>query len=321
MKSLIVVFSLFLSILLVTGCQPETLEIPDAEQYSHIFMQSANENPISKTFAMDDHWEVIPVGAGYGGALQLPRDVEISFQVKPELVAAYNLSNATNYAVVPEGSYRITQGTAVIKAGQNGSNDVNLEVNPLKLGGTRSFLLPVSITTVSNGIKVQESLRTTYYLVNGVYSSNPYTPYAQDTWSILEVSSDDYDTGGGRANFAIDGDVNTFWHSQYRYINGTRPSHPHFISVNMGKEQELHGLEIDGRVNQVGGNGNAKDIVVEVSLNGTDWTSMGSYTLDNQLATNTVYFPEAAVARFFKITVVASHGNVYRTHTAEIRAF
>ena len=41
------------------------------------------------------------------------------------------------------------------------------------------------------------------------------------------------------AEFAIDGDPGTFWHSEY---NKTVTKHPHVLAVDLGKEREFSGI-------------------------------------------------------------------------------
>lgn len=310
-----------LALLNIQSCQKNVYEFDESLVVSSLFMQSATEGAIQKTMDINDEWIPLKIGAGYGGVKSLGKDIKVEFEVSTKALEEYNLVNGTSYSLPPKESYRFTESSVLIPNGKFGSNATSIEINPLHLAGTQRYLLPIKILSNDAGMAISEELNTTYFLINGQYTRNPFEVYPQKGWAIQGFSSDDYDAGGGRANFAIDGDVNTFWHSQYRFIDGVRPSHPHFIAIDMGQAQVLHGLEIYGRNTQISGTGNPKNIVVETSMDAKIWEEAGSFFLANEKAMNSVYFPVSRNAKFFKITVVASHADVYRTHIGEIKAF
>lgn len=70
--------------------------------------------------------------------------------------------------------------------------------------------------------------------------------------------------GEADAEFAIDGDPGTFWHSEY---NKTVTKHPHVLAVDLGKEREFSGITYLPRQDG-SGNGRVKDYSVEVSTDG-----------------------------------------------------
>ncbi|RAV31012.1 discoidin domain-containing protein [Sinomicrobium soli] len=307
----------------VLSCSEKELEVDHAEAYSTVFLRAAMEQPYSHTFTIKDEWYPIALGAGYGGVVFQPENISVSLEVRPELVAQYNEENGTSYAPMAADSYRLSEEQVTIPAGKSGSNSIQLEVNPLKFSSLRPHLLPLSIKSVAPEITIDEGLQTVYVLVTGRYEENPFEKLPQDAWTLLEVSSDENDgpDTGGRGYHAFDGSLETFWHSQWRRDeDGNRPGHPHHISIDMGQPETLHGLEIFGRTNQVGGNGNPRDVFVEVSDDGENWQEMEQYALENT-ASNTLYFPEVVTVRYFRLTVLASHQDVYRTHIAEIEAF
>ncbi|WP_207436042.1 BT_3987 domain-containing protein [Sabulibacter ruber] len=305
------------------ACSPEEFGVPDAASYSKVFLQDALENPVQYSYTMRDEWDTIKLGVGYGGVNFQEQDVTVHLEVNTALVEEFNAMNGTDYPVMPEGSYRMSANSVVLPAGKANSNSLTIEVNPLRLTGPRPHLLPVSIKNASGPVQVNEELKTIYYLVSGHYKENPYGKIPQGNWKVHSYSSDENDgvKTGGRAHHSFDGSVDTYWHSQWRRdANGYRPDHPHFVAIDMQERRVIHGLEIFGRVNQIGGNGNPRDITIEVSNDGENWVKADSYVLENT-ASNTIYFPTAMEARYFKMIVNASHQGVYRTHTAEIQAF
>ena len=65
---------------------------------------------------------------------------------------------------------------------------------------------------------------------------------------------------------AIDGNPNTFWHTQWL---GSSPVHPHQIIVDMGSAQEVGGFRYLPRPG--GGNGTIAAYKFYVSNDGTNW--------------------------------------------------
>jgi len=302
------------------SCEPEEFAVPDAEKYSKVFMQSASESSLAVNLEMEDTWFEIPVGAGFGGVNLPSSDIHVNFKVDPSLVAAYNERNGTNYPVMPEESYKFLESSAVISKGTASSNSVILNVNPSKLGGIMAYLLPVSIESIDGNAEVNEGLKTTYYLVKGTYSVNPYERMERTDWSIADFSTDENENAsGGRVIHTIDGSVTTFWATQWR---DAKPNPPHHITIDMGSIQPLHGVYIAGRLASgvPKSNGNPREIIIETSVDGVNWTYSQQYAIPN-LAENEIWLDYTQNTRFFRITITATHADFYGTHIAEINAF
>jgi len=300
-------------ILIANSCSAPQFEIPNADSYSKVFMQAASNGTMTKSFAIEDTWNMIPLGAGYGGVNKLTDKITINFEIDESLVQKYNLENNTNYTLPPQDSYSLDENEAEIVPGKSGSSVINLKVNPLKLSGTKTFLIPVKISNISSNIPITDGLETTYILVNGYYENNPYSPIEKTGWSIVSVSSDNNDSGvGGRAHFCIDGDLNTCWLSQYSRVNNVRPAHPHNVVIDMKASKVLHGIQLFGRKTTTSSSQTylfPKTVHVEISMDGSNWTSLGVHTLGYKDANNpedTMYFEQASSCRYVKITILGS---------------
>ena len=94
-------------------------------------------------------------------------EIQINFDARPSLTAAYNLSYADNATALPEAFYDIPVKNATIKAGDISGDDIIVNfVNLNQLDESRRYVLPVTITNVS-GIGLLESARTTYFIIKG----------------------------------------------------------------------------------------------------------------------------------------------------------
>lgn len=87
------------------------------------------------------------------------------------------------------------------------------------------------------------------------------------------VSADSQEEVGGNgegfAYRAIDGNTQTFWHTQW---HEKRTAMPHWLQVDLGKEMDISGVGLLPR--QEPSNGRFKDFSVEVSTDGAKWTKV-----------------------------------------------
>ncbi|MBD1421884.1 BT_3987 domain-containing protein [Sphingobacterium chuzhouense] len=311
------------------NCKVPEYPIENEESYSKIFMQLASDGAVEQSLPIKDEWTTITFGAGYGGLIPLTQNVQVTFEIAQEEVDSYNQQNNTNYELPPLDSYKLNNTTAEIQAGKTGSNSVSLDVNPLKLNGTRSYLLPITISNVTPDIPVSESLKTTYFIINGFYETNPYDPLPKGDWTIHDFSSQASD---GNAVDAIDGNLATHWLSEWRRDdNNQRPVHPHHITVDMENSHLLHGLQIYGR-RPSGSQGPTsqdylfpRNIHIETSNDGTTWQSAGIFSMTatpSGAPEATLYFEQAVTCQYFKVTVLNStSANGDTTGIAELIAF
>jgi len=310
-------------IALFQACKEPELNIENSKQYGSVYLQSAANGAILQSYNIKDEWVETTIGAGYGGLDKLAQKISIELAIDASKVAEYNIQNNSNYELPPGGSYALESPTVEINRNFGGSNSAKLRVNAINLGGTKSYIIPVSIKNVSPELPITKGLQTTYYIVNGVYESNPFPPIPLTGWKIIDFSDDDYDAIGGRAPFCIDGDKTTCWLSTYRKVNGWRPTHPHHVTIDMAREHTLHGLKLYGRT----GTSNAylfpKTLQIETSIDGQSWKSVGIFIIgaSSEETAATMYFEKSANAKYFKVTVLNSAGNGDTTAIAELEAF
>lgn len=315
---------LCLAILIFLGsCKKPEYPIENSQSYSKVFMQLASNGVVNKSLPIKDEWVSMPFGAGYGGLDLATQNIEVGFQIDQAMITAYNEQNNTNYELPPQDSYRMTSPSVTIAAGHAGSNSTALEINALKLAGTKSYLIPVHINSVQPNIPVADGLETTYFIVNGFYETNPFVPIPLTGWTVHDFSDDDYDAIGGRAPYCIDGDVSTCWLSTYRRVNNWRPPHPHYVTIDMHMEHLLHGITLFGRRGASNAYLFPKNVRVEVSDDGTSWRDAGLYSIaaSSEDTSATMYFEKSLVCRYFKVTVLSSAGNGDTTAIAELVAF
>lgn len=300
----------------------DKLELPDqpVDSYTRVYMPSAADGTVVKVLKITDDVQSAVYGAAYGGLGYPNNDIPVTFTVNPAEVDNFNAANKTAYAILPEGSYTLSGLNATILQGSLSTAPLTLSFKTKGDGAMRvlkTYVLPVSIANTS--VKVNEALRTTYYVVTAQPDFNNYPNYNRAEWTILNFSSQEATGEGannGRAIFALDGSTDTYWHTQYR---GAAPLPPHYLTIDMGTTKTLHGLSFVGR--QSTGAGKPNEVNVRISLDNVTWTDAGTFNLQNVQTIQKVFLPEGFQnARYFKVTVNSSFSNTY-TQIAELNAF
>lgn len=172
-KRIFIALSAFLGAISLSSCSDEVsvqLDIPGADEYVQIYMPSAARTENIKTVYIQEQVQSFDVWAYYGGPKYPTQDLSIEFEFRPDLVAAFNEKNGTDYAAMPEGSYSMPAASVKLARGELQSEPLAIEIvaaNYMEVAKT--YLLPVSIKSTSGTEPIKESLRTAYYLITGSY--------------------------------------------------------------------------------------------------------------------------------------------------------
>ena len=321
-KSLFNSILVLMAINIFTSCQ-NNIEIPGGSlsQYDKVYMQSAAKSFNTVTLKMADSIQTFVYGASFGGYDTPTQDIKVEFGVASTLVDTFNLKNGTNYTLLPAGSYTLSQTSTIIPTGKLSTDPLAISINPVaaKLVLFKEYLLPVTISKIDDNVKVNESMRTAYYIVKASLYFADFPDYDRSAWSIASFSSQEPaegPTNGGLASSVLDGKLSTYWHSQWA---GSTPPPPHWLVVDMGTAKIIHGLAFTGR--QSDNNGKPQNVTVSVSNDATSWEDVGSLTLQNVNTQQKYFLSTFKQARYFKITVLTTFGNTAYTHLAELGAF
>jgi hypothetical protein len=119
---------------------------------------------------------------------KVSQDITVNFAVDMSLVSAYNKQVNASYFAAPAGSYTLSGANGVIKTGSNVSAPVTVNMvstDSLKEG--RSYLIPVTIKSVTGPLAVLESSRTVFLKIARVTHFNSvdltnYNFYDSDTF-------------------------------------------------------------------------------------------------------------------------------------------
>jgi hypothetical protein len=166
----------FLAVSVCTSCQKDT-EIPGGpiSAYNQVYLPAAVnfpavlsdvKNPKVLSIVKPDSVYTLVYGAYFGGYDYAGQDIQVQFSVKPALADTFNATNGTAFSLLPENSYSLSQTSAVIPKGKLSTDPQSISISPAgKLASSKTYILPVSISGIDQGIRVNEKLRTAYFLV------------------------------------------------------------------------------------------------------------------------------------------------------------
>jgi alpha-L-fucosidase len=104
------------------------------------------------------------------------------------------------------------------------------------------------------------------------------------------------------AGMAIDGDPQTFWHTNR---STGHPSHPHQLSIDIGRIIQVDGLTYLPRQDKRIADSMIESGQIEISVNGDEWTSIGQFHFGNLLndpSKRVFLFDQPIKARYVRIT-------------------
>lgn len=323
MKAKFIFATTILAASLYMSCSDKvTLPPQPLSDYEKIYMPQAVNNPVKKVLIITDTPQVVVYGANYGGQDYPVQDIQVDFTINPSMVDTFNLKNNTQYKILPAASYVFTQTSATIQRGTLSTTPMEIKINT---GGPNAFdvltdyLLPVTIAGSKGTIKVNEELRTTYFLIRSQPNLSDYPEYSRSLWTVAGFSSEEPAEAqwgnGGLAIHTFDDNSSTFWHSQWQNAS---PGPPHFIAIDMGETKTLHGLWFIDRQNDQ--EGKPKDVKVQVSMDGATWTDAGAFTLENTKVKQKQFLNGFKSARYFKVIFNSAYDASY-CHLAELGAF
>ncbi|MEH0153147.1 DUF3472 domain-containing protein [Limibacter armeniacum] len=137
-------------------------------------------------------------------------------------------------------------------------------------------------------------------------------------WEVSDFSSEATSGEGtnGFASLVLDGDGETYWHSCWTGCNQTY-DYPHFLTIDTKQTQSADGVAFVQR----NGSRKVKDIQIEVSTDNLNWTSMGTFVLQNTAAEQYIDFSQTTSFRYVKVTMSSAYDGLSFAAMAEVSPF
>lgn len=233
------------------------------------------------------------------------RDINYTLEIDNSLIDQYNADNKTNYRPFPEGSIKMELEGKINEFLSSSKFDLVFVRTVLVPDNAPSnfgdFMLPIRLKSLSSS-NIDPDNNTIYYVV-----SVEANKLDKGKWSIAGCNSDinddpdatDAEKTGNGPDALIDGTTSKWWRSIYRYEQEL----PYYAIVDFGRLTAVAkvGFEIPASSNKRYANSKAGH--VEVSLDGQNWTNVGTWTSPSA-ATQAVEFEVTpTTARYMKFVI------------------
>lgn len=133
------------------------------------------------------------------------------------------------------------------------------------LKDSKYIWLPIQFTP--NGIKIDYMSKWSIDIEKGTWKEQKDSILSQEKWELVYVDSEDTSGSQNLATDAFDGNVNTFWHTEWK---NDQPSHPHEIQIDLGDTASIDGLSYLPRQDN-SANGNITKYAFYASLDKEFW--------------------------------------------------
>ncbi len=134
-------------------------------------------------------------------------------------------------------------------------------------------------------------------------------------WSIAGFSTEEpaEGNGNGLAAAAIDGNIDTYWHTQW---SGATPGYPHYLIVDMGALYTVASVQC---IRRQGDNRGQTECQILLSTDQSEWIDCGTFPVADTDDPQTFTLTSYEKARYIKY--VATKGNNHFAFLAEISAY
>ena len=154
-------------------------------------------------------------------------------------------------------------------------------------------------------------------LADGTEATTTETPviYDRSDWTIT-ADGWNTDNGTGKIEAMIDGNTNTYWHSDYTNSNQDMP---HWFMVDMKKAQKVGAVGIVTRQAAVGVNGHIKDYEIWTGTDANSLTKQTEGTLTYSLDEEWINLPQQVDAQYVKVVIKSAQNGRKFACCAEFR--
>jgi beta-galactosidase len=111
---------------------------------------------------------------------------------------------------------------------------------------------------------------------------------------------DSQQQGEGEAEHLIDGDPDTYWHTEWAL---TVTKHPHTVDIDLGKTRSFKAISYLPR--QAGANGRVGRYRFAISNDGTQWTTAAEGSFQPGTARQVVPLQQSVEARYLRFVALS----------------
>lgn len=262
-----------------------------------LFNYTSNNSILRVSFYGRGVWE-IPVNNDASGN-QPPSITITSPANNSSLVGPANINFTVNTADANGSVTKVEYWNGNVKIGESTSSPFSFAWNNVGLGSYNIKALAIDNGQAGTFSTVNFSVSESQ---EPCHAAIPSTQY-----SVHQFDSEETSGESAPATNVIDGNINTYWHTQW---SGATPPLPHYIAINLGGIYNFTKLRYTPRQGSTNGRINAYQ--VHASTNGTSWTQVATGNFTNTANAQDVVLSAPVQARYVKLTAVSEvNGNAF----------
>ena len=137
-------------------------------------------------------------------------------------------------------------------------------------------------------------------------------------WEVIDFSSEATQGEGenGLASLILDSKAETYWHSCWTGCNSEH-TYPHFLTIDLKSTYEVNGISFQQR----NGSRKIKELEILYSEDGENWSSLGDYSLENSVSTQSFNLNEPVSMYYLKLIANSAHDGQEFAALAEVDLF
>ncbi len=192
-------------------------------EYSDALYITGTETNRATSLSVDTSGSSTAISVTFSGLTS--SEITVQLKIDTSQIAVYNLANGKNYVAPPAGTYNLSGDGVTIPSGKNISNAIDLTISTSKgLKDGVAYMVPVTIISVTGGMRVLESSRTVYVMINKVIRS-----------TVASLTGNYFTCDFSKNNTGLDA-MTTLSYEARVLVNSFQSGSP-FISSLMGVEE------------------------------------------------------------------------------------
>lgn len=213
---------------------------------------------------------------------------------------------------INESTFIGSQLAYVNKLGEDVSHIVESETSTTLLSDYDFSKNSGVITSQSMYLPEPNAIDTFYTAIDTVKVLRPPMPLPRGDWTVTATSVNDPFTSPKKT---LDGDPSSFWWTgpfeEFQF--------PFILTIDMGQEiNTVDGVFLKQRLLE---NPHLRMFEVQVSSNGTEWESLGTYTAEDNTEVQHFDFMTSESFRYFKVICNSTYRNTPRCSLAEVGVY
>lgn len=245
-------------------------------------------------------------------------DTSIKVSVDNSLISAYNITNGTQFQMLPENTYKLSTTSLNIAKGSATSNELEIQFTDAmaQLDIQKQYLLPVKSTTQSGFPTTNDVVYLKInILLNNVNSGTPVAGSIIDRSNWFVTASSQYDSEY-YALMMLDGDADTGWISDFDDSSS--------VTLDMGNVRTLKGFSLTPTYFYGQYALFPQNFTVYTSDDGINWTRQGIYENTGNVGGSSqnpyigwISFVEPVKTRYVKFDSISSFTGIGELNAIE----